>query len=408
MPADTHETREAPQRAPNPLGNGGGGALRTLDLAGDAPLRTKVILERFRRNTRLRLKDGVQDEYARAFRRFAAPQSGEKPDGIGLGPYTKRQLAGRKGKDLLLSHLERIPKPSRRWLLAALKSVWIHGLELPWPIDPKRDIGKLPRTRRRPTPPDPDVLAWPHAAREEKDPYLRLLLLMELQYGWRPGNQLAALRWGDVQYDPDGTPVAIEADAMERDFKSDSDIRAWLWPDVRDALVAWKAASPEVSPDRPILPWHGTTDRLDPGRPHTGKSVLALLRAIARKWGLPHLTPVDFRHFVATALRRAGLSLQASAHLMGHDPTLAGGLAPAMRDVYDNPRNADIYAEQSAMLPRGPLGILEPPEVQVDEELPPEALAALKDFLAGRLGVMEMALRLEALQRKSQEPVLRP
>ncbi|MEE9174311.1 MAG: hypothetical protein V3U30_04980 [Thermoplasmata archaeon] len=214
-------------------------------------MRTEVILERFRRNTRLRLKDGVQYDYTRAFRRFAAPTTGQKPDGIGLGKYTKRQLAGRKGKDLLLSHLEKIPKPSRRWVLAALKSVWIHGLELPWPIDPRRDIGKLPRTRRRPTPPDPDVLAWAHAAREEKDPCLRLLLLMELQYGWRPGNQLAALRWGDVQYDPDGSPVAIEADALEGDFKSDSDIRAWLWPDVRDALVAWKAASPDASPDRP-------------------------------------------------------------------------------------------------------------------------------------------------------------
>ncbi len=53
-------------------------------------------------------------------------------------------------------------------------------------------------------------------------------------------------------------------------------------------------------------------------------------------------------------------------------------------------------------------GILEPPEVQVEEELPPEALVALREFLTGRLGVMEMALRLEALQRKSQEPVLRP
>ncbi len=85
--------------------------------------------------------------------------------------------------------------------------------------------------------------------------------------------------------------------------------------------------------------------------------------------------------------------------------TTASGLAPAMWDVYDNPQ--DTYAEQSATLPRGPLGILEPPEVHVDEELPPEALVALKDFLAGRLGVMEMALRLEALQRKSQESVLR-
>ncbi len=98
--------------------------------------------------------------------------------------------------------------------------------------------------------------------------------------------------------------------------------------------------------------------------------------------------------------------MQASAYLMGHDPTTASGMATAMRDVYDNPQ--DTYAEQSATLPRGPLGILEPPEVLVDEALPPEALVALREFLGGRLGVMEMALRLEALQRKSQEPVLRP
>ena len=115
----------------------------------------------------------------------------------------------------------------------------------------------------------------------------------------------------------------------------------------------------------------------------------------AKKWRLPRLSPVSFRHWVASALRRAGLSLPASAHWMGHDPTLSG----AMRDVYDNPE--DTFAEQSARLPDGPMALLEPVEVSVADGLLPEIVALVREYQAGNIGTMELATRIETLRVKS-------
>ncbi len=69
-----------------------------------------------------------------------------------------------------------------------------------------------------------------------------------------------------------------------------------------------------------------------------------------------------------------------------------------MRDWYDNPEMQDSLDEQSLKLPRGPLGLLEPPEVKLTEGLPPEAVALLREFLAGGVGTLEFAHRLEALK----------
>jgi len=35
-----------------------------------------------------------------------------------------------------------------------MKKVWMAGLGLPWPIDRKMDVGRLPKTRREGTPDD--------------------------------------------------------------------------------------------------------------------------------------------------------------------------------------------------------------------------------------------------------------
>lgn len=70
-----------------------------------------------------------------------------------------------------------------------------------------------------------------------------------------------------------------------------------------------------------------------------------------------------------------------------------------MRDVYDNPQ--DTFVEQAEKSPRGPLGLLEPPRVSLTSDLPPEVEDAVRQFVAGDLGAMELALRLEAIRRKS-------
>jgi len=389
---EPHEAGLGPVGTPRGAGDGN----HDIDdsASGEDPVRVDDVLERFARNTTLRLKDGSRKDFARAFRRFAGA--------IDLGRYSRRQIAGPMGKRLILQHLETIPKASRRWVLTALKSVWIHGFELPWPIDPKRDIGRLPKPQRGRTPPDADVRPWVDGANAERDAYSRLMVLMLLQFGWRP-TQIAHLKWRNVEYDGNGKPFAIVANGDVEDFKTSSDVRAWLPPNVAEAIETWRKASPDTSSERPILPRKGTTARLkaDPARMHDRDSFRDLLRAFERKWGLPHLSAKAFRHFVATMCRKAGLSYQASAYLQGHDPSSSG----AMRDWYDNPD--DAFAEQSAKLPGGPMGLLEPPKI-VSEGLPSDAARIVADYLAGRIGTMELASRLEALRQNPAMSVLVP
>ena len=69
-----------------------------------------------------------------------------------------------------------------------------------------------------------------------------------------------------------------------------------------------------------------------------------------------------------------------------------------MRDWYDNPRLEEIFAEQSAKLPDGPLGLLAPPEIKLVSGLSPKAVTLLQAYLNGKIGTMEFASRIEALR----------
>jgi hypothetical protein len=75
-----------------------------------------------------------------------------------------------------------------------------------------------------------------------------------------------------------------------------------------------------------------------------------------------------------------------------------------MRDWYDAPQVEDILAEQAQCMPRGPLGTLEPPEVNLVEGLPTDAVDMLKQYLAGQIGTMELATRLEEIRMKAVVP----
>lgn len=376
----------ADARAATPVGRDEGGAKQDGGgLGWDAPLRIAEVLERFVDSTRTRLKAQTQKAYATEFRQFA--------ERANLEALTKRQLAGPRGKALILAHLTRIPRPTWRWEVAVLKAVWTLGLSLAWPLDAKRDLGNLPKVRRRQSPPDAVVKAWSEALLHERDPYLRLLWLLIAQHGWR-SSHVVRLKWRNVQCDEAGKPVAIVADGTEEGFKTNSPIAARLSPDVAEALEAWRQAAPETFSERPILPWADARGRVQPGREKDNGSIRRHWDHLREKWKLPSVRPVDMRHWVASACRRAGLSKQASAYLMGHDPTQGG----AMRDWYDAPQLADVLAEQAERVPRGPLGLLEPPEVKLVEGFPPEAIGLLSDYLAGRCGTMEFASRMETLR----------
>lgn len=355
-------------------------------------MNAEAVLERFNDNTKMRLKPATQKQYTARFRIFF--------HSVGLDGYTRRQLAGTKGKALILDYLARHPRQSWQTILAMLKAVWSYGLNLPWPLEMKRDIGKLPRTRRGENPSDEAIKAWAEALSREKDIYVRLLWLMIAQHGWRPSH-VGRMKWRNVRYDAQGKPTAIVADGAKEDFKTQAPVAARLAPDVTEALAAWKKAVPDTYPEKPILPWRSVKGELDQNRQLDQRQISKIWRQLRAKWGLPGLRPKDCRHWVATACRKAGLSKQASALQMGHD-SAAGG---AMRDWYDSPQLADILDEQAAKLPRGALGLLRPPELEVVQGIPPEAMGLLRDFLDGRCGAIELASKMEAIRLRQGAPM---
>ena len=134
--------------------------------------------------------------------------------------------------------------------------------------------------------------------------------------------------------------------------------------------------------------------KTDPSKEMNPITITKHWKWLQKRWKLPPLRPVDVRHWVAGACRRTDLSKQASAYLMGHDPT-AGG---SMRDWYDNPQIEDVLAEQAEKLPYGPLGMLGHGAVELVEGMPSDAVPLMLEYLAGQIGTMEFATRAEAIR----------
>ena len=353
----------------------GGGA----DAGADALVVVDAIVEHFEKGVRVRLRTDTITRYRERFTSFAKK--------VRLARYTRRQLAGRKGKALILGYLDQHPKGSWRWLIAMLKAFWAFGLGIPFPLDVKVDIGKLPRIQREESPPDGTVKSWAEALKHEVVTYLLLIWLLISQHGWRPSH-VARLKWRNVQYDSQGKPFSIIADGTREGFKTASPIATRLAPNVAEALAEWSRKTPDHLPEQNIL--------LVQGHPLKQHNVMDAFISLRKRWNLPKLRPKDLRHWVATTCRKAGLSKQSSAFLMGHD-SAAGG---AMRDWYDNPQLADVFDEQSARLPGGPLGLLEPPEVKLVEGFPEEAVGLLRAYLDGQIGTMEFSGKMEVLKMK--------
>ncbi|MBM4248266.1 MAG: site-specific integrase [Euryarchaeota archaeon] len=390
---DPEQGNTSPGHGEDNPGTGGGGAATGVDTTVDVA----AIVERFEQATKMRLKDRTRRDYAQRLRTFA--------DLVGLKNYTRRQLAGPTGKRLLLAYLDRYPRPSWRTILAVLRTVWLNGLGLPWPIDIKSELGKLPKVRAGESPPDEPVKAWAEALRHEPDTYARLLWLLIAQHGWR-SSHVTRIKWRNVRYDGKGKPIAIVADGVAENFKTSAPVAARLAPDVAEALRDWKKESPSTIPEAYILPFRSKWGKMEPGREMQHTQTNTLWEQTRAKWRLPKLRPKDMRHWVATQCRKADLSKQASALLMGHD-SAAGG---AMRDWYDRPQMAEILDEQAGKLPEGPLGRLVTPEITIVEALPAEAVEVVKAYMDQKIGTMELASRLEAirLRRLHPEQVLTP
>ena len=340
------------------------------------------ILERYCQHPTIRMKsEATREAYRKYFRRFAGK--------VRIEQYTRRQLAGSRGKRLLLDHIADLPLRSRRPTIAGLASVWKVGLNLPWPINTESDIGKLPRPRREQTPPDCAVKAWYERLKDEPNPYFRVLWLLTAQLGLRP-SMVAKLRWSHLRYDEQGLPCEIRANGADEGFKTFADLACYLPPDLVRALVQLRMFLKDSTESDPILP------RMVFGQIANRESTNArvykrLWNQLKDKYDLPKLRMKDLRHWVASRCRDAGLPEQARAYLQGHEQPIMN-----MGDAYDN-RNVEINLDRQAQkFPHGVLGTFERVNLEVMAALPNDLVTSLAGYRDGKVGITEVLTRLDA------------
>jgi len=360
----------------------------------DSTVNLDQILERYCQHPTIRMKsESTRETYAHQFKRFARHIEIEK--------YSRRQLAGTKGKLLILEHVATLPLRSRRPVLSGLASVWKIGVNLPWPIDAKVDVGKLPKTRREPTPPDSTVKTWCEKLLHEPSPYLRALWLLIAQSGQRP-HTVARLRWSHIRYDEHGTPCEIRANGADEGFKTFADV-AWHLPaDVADTLVQLRKWSADSSEADPILPWMDGWGRLRSSKQATTKLYREHWNRLKEKYGLPKLRIKDMRHWVSSECWDSGLSEQARAYLQGHEQPIHN-----MGEAYDNRAVEINLARQADKLPRGPLGIFEKPDLELEASLPTDLVTVLMGYHDGKVGFNEVLNRLEAWRLNANAEVVK-
>jgi len=276
--------------------------------------------------------------------------------------------------------------------LAKLKSVWDAGVGLPWPINTKRDLGRLPKPVRSTTPPDEVVKAWSDTLAAEKDLYYRLVWLL-IGSGMRP-NHARKLKWRNLTYDPAGRPYSIVADGGREDFKTASPLVMRVGPTLGGTLIEWRSVHAAAVPENPILPAMNEYRDFEWSQIMSADAFSRRWCTMMTKWSLPPLRPKDMRHWVATQCRKVGMSRAASAYLQGHDS--GDG---TMRDWYDNPPIEDILIEQETKLPDGPLSMLAP-SVRIVGELSPEMLKVVVAFKRGDIDQLQLASQMEVLRRQ--------
>jgi len=311
----------------------------------------------------------------------------------GVSGRSRRQLAGKIGKRLILTFIREETRKSQAGDLSALRAWYRFGLDIPFPVDNKLDLGgRLAKPDRGMTPPDNLVEPWTKAVEDEHDAYIRLLVRLILQYGWRPSH-LARLKWRNVVFDADGRPVYFRASGVDEGFKTDSPILAIATPDVAEDIVAWSKVCPSNVPDKPIL---GHFKR---GRPTDKATTTYQIERVwlrfRRKWNLPNVMPRDLRHWVSSTLRKGGLTGPPRRAWMGHNARVRGD----MSSDYDNEPDDQLLEQQRVRTPGGPLAFYRNTHARIVDVVPAELESIWADIQSNKIGAVEAWQRLDALRR---------
>ena len=326
-------------------GTGGKARHDIPKLSWAEPLRLADVETRFRAETGARLRPRSQDQYWNTFLAFARD--------VHLEQFSLKQLQGKKGRELILSHVPKVKPHSRRHALAAIKKVWRKALAIQWPIE-NDDLERFPDPRPIRAPKRDIVELWVHAADSEQDLYEKSWFWTEQTDGLRPADQQAELCRKHLVRNAMGKIVGILAeDPQEMGLKRDAPIEAGMPPELADVLDAWLAKHPSGDENAPIWPWRATGDgRIIPSRKPTPDGIERMRRKFAKRWHLPWVTSKAMRHFVITTLEDAGMPKTLRHLWRGHKAE--SGDMDAQYGQRAQPE--DTFMAQLRYLPSGPRG----------------------------------------------------
>ena len=306
-------------------------------------------------------------------------------------------------KPLVLAYLNTKEKCSYHKLISGLKSCCEYGLEIPWPISMKRDIGRLPRTRIKVTPRDAVIDGWLKKLPLVDDPYDRLFLGMHFEYGFRSHSHFAYLRWRHILWEI-GEPTRIIA--QDDAFKTTSPIVADIPPYLRDLIKRWHDATSFKSDDDWIFPWRslkgwiGTIEyegkrrhvNLAKCREYSRASIRDYWRGLQRRLNAPALSPGRCRAWCKTTMRRAGVPWKLIEIRQGRDP----------QEPYDECNVDDDIADLRKLLPNGILGFHGSTENQIVDGVPSQWIELYPRLMRGEVKPSEIMDLVFELQQKAK------
>lgn len=383
-----HDPSSALESVGIPLGNGGEvrQSLRG-ELFWDTPLKFADVRAHFEAMTP-KLKERTKREYWKSFRAFAYRME--------LDQFSRKDLAGKKGEELLLRYFGLVKESHPHSLLpvcAGIKKVWRRGLDLPWPLE-SDDIPNAPSQRIIPGPRRDAVEPWVHAIENERDPYEHSWFMAQFTYGLRAVNQQSALRRQHIVYsETSEKPIGFMVHGADADFKRDSYFIAAIPPKVAEALEGWLKVHPDASPEAHIWPWRASDGNLDPSRPMTEKTIQAMRRNFAKRWHLAYIQSKAVRKFVKATLIQSGMKDPEKSYWQGHAPKRND-----MDFVYGSKQPEEIFSSQLYYLPEGPFGMFAGMTAKVG--IPPDLEALWAKAMSGQLDRLDAMDAFRAILKR--------
>lgn len=381
------DVKHEPENTP-PLGTEQG-TDRKREASFDENATLKSVIEKViqtHNTSRILLKS--KDEYTNDFRNFIRVMK--------LEDVTLKDLK-KNLRENILAYLATKKKWSYWRLASALKSYCEFGLQIPWPISMKRDVGRLQRHQIKETPRDNIVDEWLRKIPFIDDPYDRAFLEMHFEYGFRSHSHFAKLRWKHIRWEM-GEPTAIIA--QDEDFKTVSPVIAEIPPYLRESIKRWHDATSFKSDVDLIFPWRSRKGPVE-SREHSRASIRDYWLKLQRRLETPSLSPGRCRSWVKSTMRRAGVDWKLREIRQGRDPA----------ELYDECDLEDDLSDLRKALPNGVLGFHRCSDGQLLDGVPRQWIELYPRMMKGEVKpseVLDMIFQIQHEARSQEENKIEP